>query len=185
MNESAGRFPASELRTKGGEIYCSIFENPSIGLKRSLFWALTLFFEPVGKECETVMTCEWIPWTFRRWMELDGVSLTIEQGENGIEGSFYVCGHNPMKKATIAVRHVRGNFFEMEMEMTVEYLGSEFSSPEPYMTVKGCTVVPFAGLYLGAGISFDDVSEFIDLSVFEHEPSNNKFGVPYYKPKMT
>ena len=183
MNESVVRFPASGLRAKGGKIHCIVFENSSIGLERSLFWSLTLVFEPIGKESETSMTCEWIPWKFRHWKELDGATLTAKYGEDDIiEGSFYVCGHNPMETVTLAIRHVRENLFELKMDMVVDYNGSEFSDPEPNMVIKGCAVVPFVGLYLDEGISFDDASEFVDLLAFESEPSKNEFGVPYYKP---
>ena len=185
MSESVGRFPASELQAKGGEIYCTIFENSNVGLERSLFWSLSLVFEPIGEENETSMTCEWIPWKFRHWNELDGATLTAEYGDDGIEGSFYVCEHDPMETVTLVVRHVRENLFELTMEMTVDYNGSEFSDPEPHMIVKGCAVVPFVGLYLGQEISYDDASEFVDLSAFEREPSKNQFGASYYKPKLT
>ena len=185
MSESVGRFPALDIQAKGGEIYCTVFENPNVGLERSLFWTLCLEFEPIGKEDETSMTCEWIPWKVRRWQDLDGATLTTEYGEHGIEGSFYVCGHDPMETVTLAVHHVRENFFELKMEMTVDYNGSEFSDSEPHMIVKGCAIVPFIGLYLGQGISFDDASKFIDLSGFESDLSMNEFGVSYYKPKLT
>jgi len=185
MSESVGRFPASELRAKGGKIHCTVFENPYTGLERSLFWSLTLNFEPVGEEDETSMTCEWVPWKFRHWMELDGAILTAEYGDDGIEGSFYVCEHDLMETVTLTVRHVRENLFELQMKMSIDYHGSEFSSPEQNMVVEGCAVVPFVGFYLGKGISFDDASEFVDLSVFMHEPSTNEFGTLYYKPKLT
>lgn len=186
MNESVRRFPASDLRACGGEIYCTISENPDVGLKRSLFWSLTLDFEPVGENGETSsMTCEWIPWKFRHWKELDGATLTGNYGEEGIEGSFYVCEHDLMETVTLTVRHVRENLFELEMEMVVDYKGSEFSDPEPHMHVKGCAIVPFVGLYLGEGISFDEASEFVDLYAFDCEPLKNKYETPFYKPKLT
>lgn len=186
MSESAGRFPASELKAKGGEISCTLFENPNVGLERSLFWSLTLVFEPVGEEDETSMTCEWIPWNFRHWKELDGATLSAEYDEDEmIEGSFYVCGHDAMEKVSLSVHHVQDNLFKLEMEMVVDYSGSEFSDPEPHLTVKGTAVVPFKGLYLGDGISLDAAAEFIDPSAFEREPSKNEFGVSYYKPKIT
>jgi len=130
------------------------------------------------------MTCDWIPWKFRHWKELDGVTLTAKYGEDGIEGSFYVYEHYPMENVTLAIRHIRDNLFELEMEMIVDYNGSEYSAPESYLVVKGCAVVPFVGLYLGKEISFDEATEFIELSAFECEASKNEFGRDYYKPKF-
>jgi len=184
MSKSVGRFPASEVRAKCGEIYCMVFGNPNVGLERSLFWSLSLEFEPIGEENETSMTCEWIPWKFRCWKDLDGATLTAKYGDDGIEGSFYVCEHDLMETVTLSIRHVRENFFELKMEMTVDYRGSKFSDPEPHMLITGCAIVPFIGLYLDEGICFDDASKFVDLSVFECEPSKNEFGIPYYKPKL-
>lgn len=183
-DESVGRFPASQLRAKGGKISCLIFENPSIGLERSAFWCVRLEFEPVGDEDETSMTCEWIPWKFRHWKELDGASLTADGDDEMVEGSFYVCEHDPMEKVSLSVRHVRDNLFELSMEMVVDYNGSEYSDPEPHLEVKGSAVVPFKGLYLGEGINLADAADFIDILAFESEPSKNKFGMPYFKPKV-
>ena len=177
------RFPASELRASGGEIYCMVFENKNTGLARNLFWSLTLNFEPVGQESYVSMTCDWIPWKLRRWKELDGVKLASQYGEDGIEGSFYVCEHDLMENVSLSLQYVRENLFRLEMEMTVDYQGSEFSDPEPHLLVKGCAIVPFVGLYLGQGIDLTDAAEFLNLSAFESEPSNNEYGKPYYKAK--
>lgn len=182
-DESIGRFPASQLQAKGGEISCIIFENPSVGLERSVFWTVRLEFEPIGEEDEISMTCEWIPWEFRHWKELDGASLTAEGDDEMIEGSFYVCEHDPMEKVTLSLRHVRDHLFELSMEMLVDYSGSEHSDPEPQLVVKGSAVVPFTGLSLGDGISFDEAAKLIDTSAFESEASKNEFGMPYFKPK--
>lgn len=183
-DESVGRFPASELQAKGGEIVCQVFENSTIGLERGLFWTVQLEFEPIGKESESAMTCDWIPWKFRHWKELDGATLAIDGDDEMVEGSFYVCGHDPMERVSLSIRHVRDNLFELSMAMTVDYNGSEFSDPEPHLEVKGCTVVPFNGLYLGEGINLEEVADFVDLSAYESVPSKNKYGVSYFKPKF-
>ena len=183
MSEFVGHFPASQLRAKGGDITCTVFENPSVGLERSVFWSVRLEFEPIGEEDETSMTCEWIPWKFQHWKELDRVSLTADGDDEIIEGSFYVCGHDPMEKVSMSLRHVRDNLFELSMEMVVDYNGSEFSDPEPHLVVKGCAVVPFTGLYLGEGINLEEVADLIDISAYESEPLENGFGMLYFKPK--
>ena len=217
MNDSTERFPAAKLHANGGSISCLVFENPYVGLNRSLFWSLNLDFAPVENEGCSSITCEWIPWKFRHWLELDGATLfatsdtlvrklqrtllilpklffnkigkslfgfSSKSNDDMIEGSFYVCEHDPMKKVSASITHVRDNLFELEMEMVVDFNGSEYSSPEPNLLVRGKAVVPFQGLYLTQGIDLEQASEFIDISAFEPQPSKNEYGMPYYKPKL-
>ena len=142
------KFPNAELQATGGEITCSVFENALTGLKRSLFWSLTLEFAPTDNENTITMTCDWIPWKFRHWKEMDGATLSAKYGHDGIEGSFYVCEHDLMETVSLSIHHVRDHFFKLDMEMVVDYGGSEFSDPEPHMLVRGSAVVPFKGLYV-------------------------------------
>jgi hypothetical protein len=183
MSNTTDYFSTQKLQARGGYIYCLVFENEAVGIKRNLFWSFSLEFEPIGNESEMIMTCEWVPRQFRHWKELDGLIFQADYDENGIEGSFYVCGHDAMKHVSVSVQYTQNNFFELAMEMSVDFQGSEFFKPEPDLLVKGCAVVPFRGLFLGQGIGLSDAEKYIDITSFESEPSKNEFDVPYYKPK--
>ena len=43
----ARKFPSKSLVPSGGQIYCHIFENRRTGLKRNLFWSITVDFKSI------------------------------------------------------------------------------------------------------------------------------------------
>lgn len=56
-------FPANRLQAKAGGIAGQVFENPSVGVERNLFWAPSLPFAPLihgAEEVRPLLQCEWM-----------------------------------------------------------------------------------------------------------------------------
>ena len=197
------KFPAESLVPIGGEIYCHIFENLQTGIARSLFWSITVDFEALKygeQEFDCSMTCEWIPWSIRKWRELDGKQLETDYGEEGIESSFYMGRHDIGTRTKIALRHLRGSLFTVKMDMLVDFQGYYGADQNPAMPVKAEVVVPFIGLLLIPGnltprpIEVGELrnvaSEFVDLSMYNELEPWNSHGwifrpVGYEEPRAT
>jgi hypothetical protein len=47
MARTPTKFPSKKLVPSGGQIYCHIFENRRTGLKRNLFWSITVDFKSI------------------------------------------------------------------------------------------------------------------------------------------
>jgi hypothetical protein len=142
------RFPAHRLLSTSGEIYSHIFENPRAGVERSLFWSVTAEFAPIehGDEVfECSMTCEWIKWPFRQWMELDGRSLHAMYDEYGVEFSFYMRQHHIGKEVWLSLIRSQANRFLLDMKMDVNFLGYYGGDEESSMRVVAKLEVPYLG----------------------------------------
>ncbi len=58
-------FPHHLLCPSDGRVFAYLFENPLTGLKRGVYWSVTIEFatiEYVDEDFDCSMTCEWIPW---------------------------------------------------------------------------------------------------------------------------
>lgn len=142
-------FPSHSLRSVDGEIYCHVFENENVGLKRNLFWSITVRFAPIrygGAEQGCSMTCEWIVLPIRSWKELDGLQLEVDYGEAGTESSFYMAEHHFGSHTRLSLSHQARNVFRVVMDMQVEFDGYLGGDEDPAMQVHADALVPFTRL---------------------------------------
>src|SRR6266478_5239232 len=103
------RFPVQELRPAGGELYAHVFENPSVGVSRNLFWNLRVEFAPVeldGEERDCSLACEWLVWPIRRWTDLSGLGIADVLHPEQVETSFYLAEHSPARLHELRVTRV-------------------------------------------------------------------------------
>ncbi len=184
MARTRKKFPSTAMVPSGGQMYCHIFENEHTGLKRNLFWSITVDFEPIqyGDERFTCSaTCEWIPWPLRDWRQADGKQLDVDFGENGIESSFYVTEHDIATHTTLSLRHRRRNVFTVKMDLVVDFHGYYGGDANRSMPVHAEADVPFIGLLvIPANLSPKPTtpaklkkvaSEYVDLLAYkEPEP---------------
>jgi hypothetical protein len=174
------KFPSKSLVPSGGQIYCHIFENRRTGLKRNLFWSLTVDFKPIRYGDETFtcsMTSEWIAWPVRDWRDVDGKEIDVEFGEDGIESSFYMTKHDIATHTTLSLQHRRRNVFTVTADMTVDFHGYYGGDKNPAMPVHAEVDVPFIGLLVvPANLSpkpttptklWKVASEFVDLAAYK------------------
>jgi hypothetical protein len=94
-----------------GSISAHVFENSSVGVKRGLFWSVTLPCSPVlweGDECETSLSCEWLRWPIRNWCSLDGATLESTVVPREAECSFYLSEHHPVAVSSLKLTRIQG-----------------------------------------------------------------------------
>jgi hypothetical protein len=140
----------SNLQAVGGELYAHVFENARTGLPQSLYWSVTIAFEPVviaGSPWETSMTCEWLAWPIRRWTQLDGRSLDEVLELDLVETSFYLAEHQLGSASRLQFRRSDGAKFDVAFEMEFDLVLPDGGNLRG-VTVKGTTSVPFDGVYV-------------------------------------
>jgi hypothetical protein len=172
-------FPAHDLRASSGEISAFVFENPNIHLARSIWWSVTLEFEPVnygGADWTCSMTTDWIPWKIRNWRDLAGQHLHCRYGDDGIESSFYLVEHDYGTETELTISAGGGSDFLVSMAMTVEFSGYLGDDADPSMKVRAQSLVPFTSVIIPESLFPKPVtetdaetiaSEFVDLSAFQ------------------
>ena len=104
------------LRPIAGEIYAHVFENLRTGVRRNLFWNLSVEFEPVHMEDEQwdcSFAVEWLTWPVRTWPELNGMELEKVVLPEMVESSLYLMAeHHPVALHELRLTELRGNTFE-------------------------------------------------------------------------
>lgn len=174
------QFPSSKLVSDGGKIYAHIFENPNTGLKRGIFWSVTVHFKPIkyadeSFRCST--TCEWIPWKAANWLDLHGRHFDVEYGECGIESSFYSGEHDICTRTRLRLAHKDTCRFHVSVDVIVDFQGCCGGDENPAMPVSARADVPFTGLLVvpanlePAPANLDEAkeiaAEFVDLATYE------------------
>lgn len=151
------RFSARRLRAKAGALYGHVFEDRVAGVERTLFWAVSVPFEPVGFEGEEVrplLQCEWMSWPLARWQELSGKSLAGVADRARVEASFYVHDHSDLGLETLELEEQKRGGLVALVRGRVDFLASD-GRVEPFelevetpLMLEGVRVVP-ANLRLG------------------------------------
>lgn len=120
-----------------------------LGLARSMFWSVTVTFEPIDYEdeqWECSMTCEWIPWLIRDWRGLDNIGLKVATDDQQIESSFYLVAHDAGRDTEILLQRHEANLFRVRMSMIVDFTGLTGNDRNADMFVVGEAIVPFKGV---------------------------------------
>jgi hypothetical protein len=94
-----------------GSLYVHLFENPKTGTKRGLYWSVTLPCAPVrwdDEDWDCAVTCEWLQWPIKRWMQLDGLGLRDTISRDDVECSVYLAEHHPVEVTSLALSRIQG-----------------------------------------------------------------------------
>lgn len=151
------RFPAKRLQAKAGALYGHVFEDRASGVERTLFWAVSVPFEPVdfeGEEVRPLLQCEGMRWPLARWQELPGKTLEDVTDRARVEASFYVHDHSDLGLEALELEEKRRGGLEAFVRGRVDFLASD-GRVEPFdlevetpLMLEGVRVVP-ANLRLG------------------------------------
>lgn len=138
-------------------MFAHIHENPLTGLKRNLFWSVSIDFAPIryaGVDFRCAMLCDWIPWRARDWRQLDGQKLeveyaangTVKSGPPGVEASFYTKEHDSARGVVLRLHHKKATQFTAAMKMVVNFRGYVGGDENPRLVLAGETQVRYRGL---------------------------------------
>jgi hypothetical protein len=89
---------STDFVAKGGSYYAHLFENPSAGVPRALYWSFTVDFESiryVGGSWRSSFTVEWITLGAR---EFAGARSISSSSSPGAEASLYLAEHHPIDR---------------------------------------------------------------------------------------
>lgn len=173
------QFPSSQLIPEGGDIYAHVFENKRQGIERNLFWSVTVNFKPLrygDEDHRCSVTCDWIPWALKNWLELDGQCVDVAYEEDGIETSFYMAEHLFCTRTKLKLSHVEAANFRVSLETVVEFPAYYGGDGNPALPVSANAVVPFSRLIIvpenldpvpaNLAEAMNIASEFVDLSAY-------------------
>lgn len=181
------RFPSEQLSVASGEIAAFIFENPTIGLRRSMWWSVTMQFNPItyaDADWECSMTTDWIPWKLRDWRNLEGQTLRCNYGDNDVEASFYLVEHDQAEKIELSIGRRVADKFDVRMRLLVDFSGYFGDDADPELSVSGELLLSFTGIVVPDSlfpkpVSAEDAAEiaaaFVDVDLFE-QPENRGHG---------
>jgi hypothetical protein len=143
-------FRTQDLKPSGGTLYGHVFENTSTGAPRSLYWSVNIGFSPVvldGATWEVSMSCEWIVWPARRWLDLDGASLSSVRIPDLVEASFYIAEHHTGTVTALSLRRRTGASFDVTAGLTVD-IDLPDGTALPDAKILADTTITFDGIYV-------------------------------------
>lgn len=105
------------------EISGHLFENPSVGVPRGIYWSCNIDFAPLPGSLESeeddegwpcTLLCDWITWPVRSWREIDGLTLESCVGPLAVEASLYFFGqHQPLSRIELSFHRTRADRFRV------------------------------------------------------------------------
>ena len=112
------------LQPTKGEIYAHVFENPTTGLGRDLYWNVCVDSQPVfldGEEWVCSLGIEWLTWPIHRWRELDGMGLGKVRHPELVECSLYLFDeHHPASLRHLELQENGPGTFEAEFSAVAD-----------------------------------------------------------------
>lgn len=123
-----------DLRVVGGQCDCHLFENPSTGLSRGIFWSVGVDFEDLVFDKQTWRTSlqvEWLTWSIRNWKDLGRCTLGNVDRPELVESTIYLGGiHQSFHLDDLSLEHLGKGDFKLSV------LGT-FSVPDPLGNAHG------------------------------------------------
>ena len=118
----------NKTQAKDGTIEYYWFENPNIGLEKTLFHRITIPLKPFDSGLEyveqpedTVLLIEWINLDLKDPVLLDGVEITSEATKD-VEASIYIgSAHNWTNIHRLNLKEIEPNKYELHGKVTVEF----------------------------------------------------------------
>jgi hypothetical protein len=115
---------ALPLRPINGEIQAHVFENPRAGVRRNLFWNISVEFEPVhmgDERWDCSFAVEWLTWPMRTWPELNGAELGKVVLPEMVEASLYLMAeHHPAAVHELRLLGLQGATFEAAISASAQ-----------------------------------------------------------------
>lgn len=157
----------SSAQGRRGELYGHLFENPSTGVPRSLFWNLSLPCSPITweeEEWECAIQCEWLQWRVRNWTGLDGATLRTSSDPASVECSVYFSTHHPARLDSLSLKRVAHSArFEVALSGAFDLLGyGELDAQDIPLTLRG--EVDFGGIIVVPDNFFPKPSDAADVN---------------------
>jgi hypothetical protein len=102
-----------------------LFENPRMGVPRSVYWTCNVQFAPIVEDSDgtdedhegwpCTLLVDWITWPVRSWKEIDGLTLANCVGPLEPEASLYFFGqHQPLSSIELSFRRLFANHFSVQ-----------------------------------------------------------------------
>lgn len=187
---------SDKLKVRKASMYATIHENELTGLKRTLFWDITVNFEPETimihdqeKELETSLSCGWIRIPVMDYRQIKNFQFN-QDNPSGIETTFYLHEHDCVDQLSGSLSYDGSAMFTLHIHVKhhIRYAFEE----ELIIDKHFSTQVEYTGLMIVPGninINEDDVeavkkaaSEYVHLEDYD-EPVSVK-GFRYdFKPK--
>lgn len=114
---------APTFKAEKAEISGHLFENPSVGVPRGIYWSCSVDFAPIPDSLESeddgegwpcTLLCDWITWPIRSWRDIDGLTLESCVGPVTVEASLYFFGqHQPLSRIEISFQRARADRFRV------------------------------------------------------------------------
>jgi hypothetical protein len=171
--------PSSDPNQRGA-LSAHLFENPSAGVRRGLFWSVTLPCLPVRwdeEDWDCSLTCDWLQWPVRNWIELDGASLATALEASNAECSVYLAEHHPVKLTSLTIRRIEDTHcFVVTVQGTLDVEGFDELDGESipvnlesevdfeYVTVVPANLTPKPANAIEALVALEP---FIDTAEFQ------------------
>ncbi len=141
------RLEQRDIVPRGGSFFAHLFENPSVGLERDLYWNFTLDFEPVhylDQEWDISAAVEWIRLA-KSQSPLDNVVEMSAHKQPNAEASFYLAEHWQSDEWQLNVESANGNrSWKADFAFLVDFAGLD-DDPVPNLKIKGSVAIGFAG----------------------------------------
>lgn len=137
---------AAQFRVSGGSYYAHLFENPSAGVSRALYWSATVQFAAIdylGESWESSLTMEWLPLAARQF---SGVHSATQQLFPAGEASLYLAQHHGIHdwRCTLAWDgHSSACLFDFDVSLDFPGLDKD---PVPGLHLAGTAELAFDGL---------------------------------------
>jgi hypothetical protein len=110
------------LTAQSAEISGHLFENPSMGVPRGVYWSCNVDFAPVGRDEKEeddegwpcTLLCDWIAWPIRNWRNISGLTLESCVGPIPIEASLYFFAqHQSLSNIELSFKHSHADRFRV------------------------------------------------------------------------
>lgn len=191
---------APMFKAEKAEISGHLFENPSMGVPRGVYWSCNIDFAPIADSGESdddpdqgwpcTLLCDWITWPVRSWREIHG--LTLESCVGPVEASLYFFGqHQPLSRIELSFQRsradrfgIRGRFLADLQDLAGAKLRAVTSAFELEGCFSGLTVLP-DNLFpkpKSEAQAMDVLGKFVDLDA--HERPQWEEGSWLFRPKV-
>jgi hypothetical protein len=174
------------FKAETAEISGHLFENPSMGVPRGIYWSCNIDFAPISDSLESkehdegwpcTLLCDWITWPVRSWQEIHGLTLESCVGPLAVESSLYFFGqHQPLARIELSFQRLQAERFRVRGHFLADL--EDFDGK----TLRGVTsALELEGRFVGLSVLPDNLfpkpkseaeaikalGQFADLQAYE------------------
>lgn len=177
---------APTFKADKAEISGHLFENPSVGVPRGIYYSCNVDFAPIADSLEgredgdgwpCTLLCDWITWPIRSWRDIDGKTLENCVGPVPVEASLYFFGqHQPLSRIELSFQRsradrfrIRGRFVADLEDMDGRTLQEVTSQFELEGRFSGLGVLPdnLSPKPKSEAEAIDALGKFVDLQAYD------------------